>query len=430
MKKDNKNKNEIKNKIRELIKEYYDIPPAPFNPDSDKVELSFPSYSGEDVAEALDSIFNGWPTIGPKVRQVEDKIADFIGVKNAVMVNSGASANFLTLYLLSSPYAGDKHRLNPGDEVITPAVTWITTAAPIIQNGCIPVFTDVNLGSYDINVKEIEKNITKKTRALMIVHPMGCACEMDKVNDICKKHGLILIEDCCESIGTKYGKKYVGSFGEFGTFSFYFSHHITSIEGGIIVTNNDGYADAFRCMRSNGWYREIRDEKLKEKVVAKNPGIDTSFMFPFIGFNFKPTDFAAGLVLNQIDRLGDFIKKRALIAGRLTETLQKYSDYLHLPRAHELCRHGWFTYAITVKENSRYSKKDLTDFLKKKRIATRPIIAGNITDQPFLKDFSFRKGDLHNSELVMKNGFFVGIHHMMDERQIKYMTNAFEEFFA
>lgn len=424
-----KQKLDIQLKINKLLKDYFDVPEAPFDPETGRIELSSPTYNGEDVAEALDSILKGWPTIGPKVRQAEDRMVLLTSIKNAIMVNSGASANFLALYILTSPYAKPEHRLKPGDEIITPAVTWSTTVGPIIQAGCVPVFADVNLGTYDINAGQIEKNITGKTRALMIVHPMGCPCDMDKIVSICKRHSLILIEDCCESIGAKYKNKHIGASGIFSTFSFYFSHHITSIEGGIIATDDAFYAEALRCMRANGWLREIRDTGLKDKFIAENPQLDTSFMFPFIGFNFKPTDFAAGLVLNQISRLEELIQKRAYIAEKLTKGLNKYSEYLHLPRGHENCRHGWFTYPIVLKEKTAFSKNGLTKFLKEKRIDTRPIIAGNIVMQPFLKDFKFKSGDLPNADLVMKNGFFLGVHHKMGDKQVEYIQNAIGEFF-
>lgn len=430
MKSTDKRKQQIQAQIHQLLREYYEVPEPPFDPAAHRVALSAPTYGADDVAEALDSLLTGWPTMGPKVRQVEDKIASLLDVKHAIMVNSGGSANFLSLFLLTSPYAQRVHRLGPGDKVITPAVTWSTTVAPIIQVGCVPILVDVNLGTYDISVEQIERNITEETRALMVVHPLGHACEMEDILAICAKHSLVLIEDTCESIGTKYGGQYAGTFGDFGTYSFYFSHHVTSVEGGMIVTNNDSYADALRSMRANGWFREIRDERLKQRVVQENPHLDTKFLFPFIGFNFKPTDVAAGLVLRQIDRLEDLIQTRTTVAEYLTRRLQPYSDFLHLPYERKPCRHGWFSYAIVLKDNVPFTKTALTEHLKFRRIDSRPIIAGNIAAQPFLKDYQVGQGNLPNSDRVMKKGFFLGIHHKMDAHQLEHIGDAFDEFFA
>ncbi len=421
-------KEEIKEQIYELLKEYYLIPEPPFDPNTGRVFLSAPSFNGDDVAEAMDSLLSGWPTIGPKTRQVEDRICSLTGVKNAVMVNSGGSANFLILYLLSSPYASTVHRLRSGDEIITPAVTWSTTVAPIIQTGCVPVFVDVNLETYDINVEQIERNITEKTRALMIVHPLGHACDMDRIGGVCKRHDLLLIEDACESLGTKYGDRYVGTYGEFATFSFYFSHHITSIEGGIIVTDNDAYADAFRSMRANGWLREIRDERFRKDLIAENLHLDIAFMFPFIGFNLKTTDFAAGLVMHQIDRLETYIGERAIAANQLLRRLGIYSDLFYLPSERRPCRHGWFAFPIVIKDDAPFTKAELMGFLSEKRIDNRPVIAGNIAEQPFLKAYRYKCGELPNADRIMRNGFFLGIHTKLRKTEIDYIADTFDAF--
>lgn len=430
MKPTDERKQRIKVHIHQLLREYFEIPEPPFDPATHRVTLSALTYSADDVAEALDSLLIGWPTIGPKVRQVEDKIANLLGVRHAIMVNSGGSANFLSLYLLTSPYVRPDRCLRPGDEVITPAVTWLTTVAPIIQVGCIPVLVDVNLGTYDICAKQVERNITGKTRALMIVHPLGHACEMSEILALCEKHNLILIEDTCESIGTKYKDKYAGTFGDFGTYSFYFSHHITSVEGGVVVTNDDFYADVLRSMRANGWFREIKNEQFRRCTEQENPHLDTTFLFPFIGFNFKPTDVAAGLVLGQIDRLENLIQARTTAAEYLTRRLQPHSDFLHLPYERGPCRHGWFSYAIVLKDGAPFTKTALTEHLRRRRIDSRPIIAGNIAAQPFLRDYQVRQEHLPNADRVMKNGFFLGIHHKMDARQVEYIGDVFDEFFA
>lgn len=421
-------KEEIKRQLRGLLEEFYELDKVEARSNKRRIALSCTSYGAQDTFEALDSLLGGWPTIGPKVRHVEKELSNLLGVKNAVMVSSGGAANFLALFLLSSPYVDANIRLRPGDEIITPAVTWSTTVSPIFCVGCVPVLVDVNMGTYDVKVGELERNITSNTKAVLLVHPLGHACEMEAIVEICKRHNLLLIEDTCESIGTKYGDRFVGTFGDISTFSFYFSHHITSVEGGLLVTDNDYYADVLRSMRANGWFRDLRGESLKMRILGENRGIDTSFLFPFMGFNFKPTDVSAGLLLHQIDRLEEIIASRTKVAEYLNGRLKGFEEFLHLPYQREPCRHGWFSYGIVVKNNRCFTKGELVKHLKQNGIDTRPIIAGNIVDQPFLRSFRCRKSELTNAENIMKGGFFLGCHQAIGEAEREFMADVLEEF--
>ncbi len=396
---------------------------------NNKLPLSVIQYDAQDIINCLNTLTRGWPTIGKEVLNAEKKIQKLLKIKNAIMLNSGGSANFLILYLLCSVYAKKKDKLNKGDEVITPAVTWSTTVSSIIQNNLVPVLVDVNLPTYDINVELMEKAITKKTKAIMLVHPLGHVCNMEKIIRICKKYNLLLIEDNCESIGAKFKDKFAGTFGKFSSISMYQSHHISSVEGGMVLTNDDFYADILRSMRANGWLREVRNKKTKKKFILKNKNIDESFMFPYIGFNFKPTDMAAALVSNQIDKLNSFISIRSKAANNLINKLKKYENYLILPTTTKNVKNSWFTFPITVKPNKKFNKKKLVDFLSKNKIANRPIIAGNIADQPFLKKFKFKKTTLKNSKLVMDSGFFIGLNHKLDKKNINYIGSVFDNFF-
>tara|TARA_B100000242_G_C43037752_1_gene483902 strand:- start:719 stop:1987 length:1269 start_codon:yes stop_codon:yes gene_type:complete len=391
--------------------------------------LSVIQYDQTDVFNCLKTLLRGWPTIGNEVLNVEKKIKKLLNSKNAIMINSGGSANFLILYILRSNYAKKKDKLNYGDEVITPAVTWSTTVSPIIQNGLTPVFVDVNLYNYDINPDKIEKAITKKTRAIMLVHPLGHVCEMDKILKICKKHNLLLIEDTCETIGAKYKNKFAGTFGKFSSISFYQSHHISAAEGGMILTDDNYYADILRSMRANGWLREVTNSNTRKKFIKKFKNIDSSFMFPYIGFNFKPTDMGAALVSNQINKLNSFIKKREIVAKFLIKELSKYNKYLYLPKIHKHIKNSWFTFPIVVKNNKKFDKSKLTKYLTKNNIANRPIIAGNIIEQPFIKDFVHKKKELVNSELVMSSGFFIGIHHKFNKSKLAKLSEIINKFF-
>ncbi len=396
---------------------------------NNKLPLSVIQYDAQDIINCLNTLTRGWPTIGKEVLNAEKKIQKLLKIKNAIMLNSGGSANFLILYLLCSVYAKKKDKLNKGDEVITPAVTWSTTVSSIIQNNLVPVLVDVNLPTYDINVELMEKAITKKTKAIMLVHPLGHVCDMEKIIKICKKYNLLLIEDNCESIGAKFKDKFAGTFGKFSSISMYQSHHISSVEGGMVLTNDDFYADILRSMRANGWLREVRNKKTKKEFILKNKNIDESFMFPYIGFNFKPTDMAAALVSNQIDKLNSFISIRSKAANNLINKLKKYENYLILPTTTKNVKNSWFTFPITVKPNKKFNKKKLVNFLSKNKIANRPIIAGNIADQPFLKKFKFKKTTLKNAKLVMDSGFFIGLNHKLDKKNINYIGSVFDNFF-
>ncbi len=393
-----------------------------------KFPLSVTQYDENDVINLLKTLIRGWPTIGNEVKKVELKIQKLLRTKNAIMLNSGGSANYLMLYLLQSPYAKKEHRLKSGDEILTPAVTWSTTVGPIIQNNFVPVLLDVNLSTYDINADLIERSITKKTKAIMIVHPLGHVCNMKKIVSICKKHKLVLLEDTCETIGAKYNNKSAGTFGLFSSISFYQSHHISSVEGGMILTNDNYYADIIRSMRANGWLREITNKKSRKKIINNNKSIDKSFMFPYIGFNFKPTDMSAALLNNQISKLNNFIKIRTKAAKLLITNLIKYNNFLILPSIHKNIKNSWFTFPIVVKKNSKFTKNQLVDYLNKNNIANRPIIAGNIAEQPFLKKFKFKKTDLSNSKIVMNSGFFIGLHHKLNKNKVKKIILVFDKF--
>jgi len=396
---------------------------------NNRLPLSFAQYDSKDILNSINTLIKGWPTIGNEVKQVEHKIKKFLRIKNAIMLNSGGSANFLILYLLCSPYAKKEDRLHEGDEVITPAVTWSTTVSPIIQNNLVPVLADVNLSTYDLNINSIEKNISKKTKAIMLVNPLGHVCDMKKIQSICKKNNLLLIEDNCESIGAKYNNKFAGTFGKFSSISMYQSHHISSVEGGMILTNDSYYADILRSMRANGWLREVKNLNTRKSFLKRFREIDESFMFPYIGFNFKPTDLSAALVKNQIDKLNKFINKRRFAARKIIKGLNKFDQFLYLPKEFKNIKNSWFTFPIVVKKNKYFSKKMLTNFLTKNRIDNRPIIAGNIADQPFIKKFKYKKKKLTNSKLVMDSGFFIGLNHMLNTKRVNYIIKVFNKFF-
>ncbi len=418
-------KEEILQSIRNLTQKYFLINrQSDFIPERTKIPLNAASYDWEEAIESYESILTTRVTMGKKVEQFETMFANYIGSKYAVMVNSGSSANLLALSFLTNPALKD--RIKPGDEIITPAVTWATTVFPIINCGATPVLVDVDLETYNINVQEIEKAITDKTKAIMIVHLLGNPCDMNKIMEIAKNKNLIVIEDSCEAHGAEYNGNKIGNFGDLATFSFFFSHHISTIEGGMILTNNEEYAELARGMRVFGW---IRDLKNKVEIAEKYPEIDERFLFNNMGYNFRPTEIQGGFGIHQMRKLEYFINIRRENAEYWFNTLKQYSDYLLLHEERKNTRHVWFGYPITIKPNAPFTRKKLVDFLEGKGLETRPIMAGNIDEQPVMKLYNYRKvGNLENSRFIMRNSFFFGNHQGIGKKEREAIVEYISQF--
>lgn len=415
-------KNKIKEKIKKLIKQYF----AQSSMSSNKIPLITPSYGWEEVNEALDSMLTTQLTMGEKVRQFERMFAEYIGVKYALMVNSGSSANLLALSILTNPTL--ENRIKAGDEVITPAVTWATTVFPIMNCGAIPVLVDVDIDTFNIDVDEIEKAITDKTRAIMPVHLLGNPCNMDKIMAIAREHNLYVVEDACEAHGAEFKGQKVGSFGDLATFSFYFSHHISTIEGGMVLTNNEEFAELCKSLRVFGWIREL---STKDKIAKKYPDIDPMFLFINTGYSFRPTEIQGAFGIHQLRKLDKFIEIRRENARFWFDNLKQYRNYLLLHSESEGTKHVWFGYPITVRRDAPFSKKEMIDFLEQKGVETRPIMTGNFAEQPAMKLFPHRKvGNLPNSRFIMRNSFFFGNHHGIGEKERKAVIDYIEEFMS
>ncbi len=419
-------KNENFIKCKKLIKKHfknYESKQDDFVPTKSRIPLAIPPYDSDEVIEALESLMSTNVTGGEKVLKFERKFGKYINRKHSIMVNSGSSANLLALSILAHPAL--KNRIKPGDEIITPAVTWATTVYPILNINAIPKFVDVNLDDYTIDPEEIENAITKKTKALLIVHLLGNPCEMNKITKIAKKHKLWLMEDSCEAHGARYNGKHVGTFGDICTFSFYASHHITTIEGGMISTNNDELNELARSMRTFGWSRELKEKKQLEK---KFPNIDPRFMFVNTGFNFRPTEIQGAFGIHQMDKLEKLVKIRIKNADYWTEKLRRFSDFLLLPKKTKH-RKSYLLYPITVKENRIFSKDELVKELTSNGIDTRPLMTGNIIRQPVSKYLKYKKnGKLKNADYVQKNSFLIGNHHGISQKERKFIVDVITNF--
>ncbi len=415
--------------------------------------------SGKVIGEAeLDNMIEAsldmWLTAGRFNFQFEKEFAKFLGVRHALTVNSGSSANLLAITALTSHKLGNK-KLNYGDEVITVAAGFPTTIAPIIQNGLIPVFVDVDLQTFNICVSQIEEAISEKTKAIFIAHTLGNTFNIDAVSDICKKNNLWLIEDNCDALGAKYKNKHTGTYGHIATFSFYPAHHITMGEGGAVATNDTSLFEILMSLRD--WGRDCycssgKDDtcgKRFEQQHGKLPfGYDHKYVYSHLGYNLKITDWQAAIALSQIKKLPEFVKTRQQNFELLKKELLKFVDYFIFPEATENAAPSWFGFWLIIKEDVQFSKKELVDFLETNGIGTRNLFAGNMLRQPVFTDNSYKirvrsSGIKQSSELtdddfmllpsteaIMNRAFWIGLWHGITSDDIKEIVEKFECFFS
>lgn len=416
---------EIRHAMIDLIIRWFEErPEAIFVPGETAIPLNVPSFGWEEIAEALDSLLTARTTMGPKVRRFERLFADYVGVRHAVMVNSGSSANLLALSVLANP-ALEGH-LQPGDEVITPALTWATTVFPIVNVGAVPVLVDVDPQTLNIDADEIERAITPRTRAIMPVHLLGNPCDMDRITAIARRHRLFVVEDCCEAHGAEWRGRRVGSFGDMSTFSFFFTHHISTMEGGMLLTDSDEYADLARSLRVFGW---VRDRSDGEALAGRYPDIDPRFLFTNLGYNLRPTELQGAFGLHQLDRLDPFIEGRRDNARYWHDRLRTYADRLVVHEEAPDTRHVWFGFPLTVRPEARFRASDLVTHLEARGVETRPIMAGNIAEQPAMRLLPHRTGgELPNARYLHRNAFFFGNHQGIGPAEREAIADYISEF--
>jgi CDP-6-deoxy-D-xylo-4-hexulose-3-dehydrase len=415
---------EIRRELQALVERYFRSDQVSEASDQVRIPLSLPSYGVEEVMEALDSLLTKQVTMGKKVREFEARFAEYIGVHHAVMVNSGSSANLLALSILTNPLLEDCIR--PGDEIITPAVTWATTVFPIIQVGALPVLVDVDRDTLNVSPVQVERAITPRTRALMLVHLLGNPCAMEPLMELARAHKLFVIEDCCEAHGAEVHGQRVGSFGHLATFSFYFSHHITTIEGGMLLSNDIKLDELARALRVFGWVRELRN---REALARQHVGIDPRYLFVNLGYNFRPTEIQGAFGMHQIQKLEEFIAARQATARYWTERLRPLERHFFLPAEREGTRHAWLFYPLLVRPDAPFTRDELAAFLESRQVETRPIMAGNIEEQPALRHFPYRAvGELPIARFIMRNGLLVGLHHCFRNRERDALVSCLEDF--
>ena len=385
----------------------------------------------------IEASLDGWLTTGRFNDKFQEKLASFIEIPHVLTTTSGSSANLLALTALTSPKLKDR-RLRAGDEVITVAAGFPTTVNPIIHNQLIPVFVDVDIPTYNIDSNLIEGAITDKTKAIMVAHTLGNTFNLKKVREICDKHNLWLIEDCCDALGTTYQNKKVGTFGDIGTLSFYPAHHITMGEGGAVFTKSNELKLIIESFRD--WGRDCYCEPGCEDTCGKRfewqlgslPfGYDHKYTYSHLGYNLKITDMQAACGLAQLDRLDYFIKQRKYNFNYFKKKLKNCEEFLILPEPTEYSDPSWFGFPMTLKEETGFSRLDLINFLDQSKIGTRLLFAGNLTRQPYFEEVEYRvHGDLTNTDIIMNQTFWTGIYPGLSEEHLDFVSAKLEEFFG
>lgn len=402
-----------------------------FIPGKTYISYAARTYNAGEIKALLDSSFDFWLTAGRFARQFEELFTKFLRVKYCILTNSGSSANLLAISALTSPKLGER-RLKPGDEIITTACVFPTTVNPIIQNNLIPVFLDVDIGTYNIKADKIEDAISKKTKAVFLAHTLGNPFDIYKIKEICEKYNLWLIEDNCDALGSKYDERYTGTFGEVATFSFYPAHHITMGEGGALVTNDTllkRIIESFRDWGRDCWCKPGKDNTCNKRFgwkLGNLPfGYDHKYIYSHIGYNLKITEMQAAIGVQQLKKLPDFIRARKNNWERLYKGLKKYEDYFILPKATDNSKPSWFGFLLTVRENAPFSRNEIVKYLEENKIATRMLFSGNIIYHPCFENVKYRiYGKLSNTDRIMNDTFWVGIYPGINEKMIKYIVKT------
>ena len=432
------NEKTLRNEIFQKVKELYLLRKEEQNdfiPGDSYIPYAGRVYDEKEMISLVDSALDFWLTAGRFAQQFETEFAEFLGVKHCLLTNSGSSANLLAVSALTSPKLGEK-RLKPGDEVITVAAAFPTTVNPIIQNNLVPVFVDVDLGTYNIQVDKIEEAISDKTRAIFIAHTLGNPFNLKKVMEIAEKYDLRIIEDNCDALGSKYNGQYTGTFGHIATFSFYPAHHMTMGEGGALVTNDTKLKriiESFRDWGRDCWCEPGCDNSCGKRFgqqFGELPfGYDHKYVYSHIGYNLKLTDMQAAIGVEQLKKLPSFIEARKRNFRMLYDGLKKYNDYFILPEVEPEADPSWFGFLLTVREDAGFTKDEIVNYLEDSKIATRMLFAGNITKHPYFEGIEYRVcGDLVNTNRIMNDTFWIGVYPKITIEMVHYIFRIFELF--
>ena len=432
-----KTEKQLRKEIFDKVKEFYRLRKGDekFIPGKTYINYAGRVNDEKEIISLVDASLDFWLTAGRYAQKFEKKLAEFLDIKYCLLTNSGSSANLLAISALTSPLL-KKKKLNPGDEVITTACGFPTTLNPIIQNNLIPVFIDVELGTYNIDVVKIEKAISKKTKAIFVSHTLGNPVNIGEISKIAKKYKLWFIEDNCDSLGSKYKDKYTGTFGHISTCSFYPAHHITMGEGGAVLTNDPLLKRIILSFRDWGrdcWCEPGKDNSCGKRFSQQHGelpfGYDHKYVYSHIGYNLKVTDMQAAVGVAQLKKLPNFIKARKRTFLYLYNYLKKYEKYFTLSQATKNSDPSWFGFPILVKEKSPFTRADIVNYLEKNKIATRMLFGGNMLRQPAYLGIKCRiVGKLGNTDRVMNDLFWIGVYPGIDKNKLDFITSKFKEF--
>jgi len=434
-----KDSEQLRQAILQQVAEYYELvhEQRPFVPGESKVHYAGRIFDAQEMQNMVGAVLDFWLTAGPEAEKFEQKLSQFLGVREIIPVNSGSSANLVAITALCSRQL--RHGLRPGDEIIVPAASFPTTVNPIIQNGLMPVFVDSCLGDYNLDVSQLEAALSPRTRAVVFAHTLGNPADMDAVMAFVRQHNLFLVEDTCDALGSKWDGRMLGTFGHIATLSFYPAHHITMGEGGAAYTNSRRLAKIARSVRDWGrdcWcgYDNPVNGKCGIRFDREVPGMpgyyDHRYYYTEIGYNLKLTDPQAAMGLAQLDKLPDFIARRKENFAYLHAGLKPYEEFLLLPTWHEKADPSWFALPLWVRDDAPFARHELTRFLEYNKVETRLIFAGNIRKQPGYQHINGRViGDLPVADKIMRGSFFIGVYPGLDRARLDYMLAMFDRFF-
>ena len=430
-------KEQLKQQIFQLVAQYGALvsQPVAFEPGKTVIPPAGKVIGAKEMGLMVEASLDGWLTTGRFNDQFEERLAKFLGVKHLITVNSGSSANLVAFSALTSSNLGER-AIKPGDEVIGVAAGFPTTVNPILQFGAVPVFVDVELGTYNIDASKVEAAISSKTKAIMLAHTLGNPYNLDVIVALCKKHNLWLIEDCCDALGSTYNGKLAGTFGDIGTLSFYPAHHITMGEGGAVFTNNTELKKIAESFRD--WGRDCYCAPGKDNTCGKRfgwklgtlpQGYDHKYTYSHLGYNLKITDMQAACGLAQLDRLEGFVAARKRNFAYLKERLKSCEDFLILPEATPNSDPSWFGFPMTLRPAANLNRVDMLTYLDQNKIGTRLLFAGNLTRQPYLVGRNYRiSGELLNTDRVMNDTFWIGVYPGLSDAMLEYACDRIETF--
>lgn len=429
----------IRQEIGRLVEQYAEqaLAPKVFEPGKTIIPPSGKLIGTRELQLMVEASLDGWLTTGRFNEEFEKRLAEFIGVKHLITVNSGSSANLVAFSVLTSPKLGAR-AINKGDEVIGVAAGFPTTVNPIVQFGAIPVFVDVDRETHNIDADLIEAAISPKTKAIMLAHTLGNPFNLAKVKDICNRYDLWLVEDCCDALGATYEGKPVGTWGDVGTLSFYPAHHLTMGEGGAVFTNNSELkviAESFRdwgrdCYCAPGC-DDTCGKRFGQQFGGLPHGYDHKYVYSHLGYNLKITDMQAACGLGQLERANEFIAARRHNFSALRSRLSDLSDFLDFVTPTPNSEPSWFGFPVSLKDGSDFSREDLLRYLDQNKIGTRLLFAGNLTKQPYFKNIKYRvSGSLENTDRTMRQTFWLGVQPALTEIHLDYVAEKLKEFFG